>query len=60
MSTSTDAERALFEVFAKRRFGTGMVLQANNGPYVWDEVDNAWAVWQARAALPVPAAPVVP
>lgn len=41
------SSREDFEAWARNRFGRGMVIQASNGPYVWDSVQDAWDVWQA-------------
>ena len=49
-----DAEREAFETWAASRYGKGMLTRAANGPYVWDSVDSAWRVWQARASLSLP------
>jgi hypothetical protein len=57
MTDQAAKEQALreeFEKWAAPRFGAGMLMRASNGPYIWDHVGDAWAVWQAaRASSPV-------
>jgi hypothetical protein len=44
-------EREAFEKWAKPRGYE--INRASNGPYIWDATDDAWKIWQARAALAV-------
>jgi hypothetical protein len=41
----TDMHREGFEKYAMRRKLS--VVRCANGPYVWDDTELAWLIWQA-------------
>jgi Lar family restriction alleviation protein len=52
-------ERALFEAHMREQGATDDDLKKPYGRYFWEKAADAWSIWQARAALAQPAAPVV-